>query len=121
MNDNSLLVFDNQGEATPESMECLLTGQPFGGDRGRPYDGQPWTAHGVRGNTAVSGLTMRDVADCIARGAAMAGDDIRDAVIQSALCEIEKLMGIFPNVPDGPTVIPMLTIGPTPDPPDGAS
>lgn len=106
-----VLVFDNQGDATPESMERLLEGCRFGGDRQRPYNGQPWTAHGVRGSATVVGLSMRDVGDCIARGAALSGENIRDAVIQNALCEIEKMMGTFPNVPDGPAVIPMLTLG----------
>lgn len=125
--DQPMLVFDGQGEYTAESMEALIASLgTYGGDRGRPYDGQPWTSHGDRGNHQVTGLTMRDVGDCIARGAVLAGlvDETpgidRDAVIQAALVEIEKMMGIYPNLPGGPTVIPMLTIG-TPEPPKGAS
>jgi hypothetical protein len=118
-----MLVFDNQGEYTPESMERLVDdlGGSFGGDRGRPYAGQPWTASGQRGRAVVVGLTMRDIGDCIARGALMAGDSVRDAAIQSALIEIEKVMGIYPNVPSGPVVIPMLVMGEPTEPPEDAS
>jgi hypothetical protein len=91
-------------------------------DRDRPFDGQPHTDDGERGKTLVEGLRMRDVADCIVRGwllstgpsdaysLAMAGkatynDLYRDecahvdpmAVVQNAMCEVERMMGIFPN------------------------
>lgn len=89
-----VLVFDNQGDYTPESMERLLFGQGYGGDRGRPYDG----------------LTVRDVGDCIARGAACVGEELNYAIIQSSLCEVEKLMGTFPNIPSGTVAIPMLML-----------
>lgn len=86
-------------------------------ERNRPYDGQPHTDSGERGKTLVTGLTMRDVADCVIRGLLAAGeckkkspiwDDVytintKDmdpiAVIQVTTCEIEKMMGIYPNVP----------------------
>lgn len=86
-------------------------------DRNRPYDGQPHTDIGERGKTLVEGLTMRDVADCVVLGFLACGgidrevpvhDDIYSidlekidpgAVIQNAVCNIEKMMGIFPNVP----------------------
>jgi hypothetical protein len=93
-------------------------------DRNRPYDGQPHTDCGVRGKTLVAGLTMRDIADCIVRGFWNASSDQRPldeperenlihddiyqidlskidpgAVIQCTLCEVEKMMGIYPNVP----------------------
>ena len=48
---------------------------------------------------------MRDIGDCIRRGQRLATDpsDQIDydeiAVIQNTLCEIEKMMGIFPNIP----------------------
>jgi len=122
-----VLVFDNEGEYTPESMARLLAGPGFGGARDRPYDGQPWTAHGERGRQIVAGLTMRDIGDCIARGAVLSGLDDetpnidRTAVIQAALVEIEKMMGIYPNVPDGPVRIPTLTIGVPSDPSKDAS
>jgi len=92
-------------------------------DRNRPYDGQPHTCNGIRGKTLVTGLTMRDISDCMVRGFLAASawqregqpertnpiyDDIYDidlekidpgAVIQNSLCEIEKMMGIYPNIP----------------------
>lgn len=72
--------------------------------RERPYLGQPHTGWGERGRTKVEGLTMRDIGDCIARGFAEA---VREndkwtfnetCVVQNAMCNIEKMMGIFPNV-----------------------
>ena len=93
--------------------------------RDRPYDGQPHTDAGVRGMTFVEGLTMRDVADCFNRAFALATGmenpsqysdaddgklvdlytlDLSDAdpgaIIQNAMCEIERMMGIFPNLPN---------------------
>ena len=37
-------------------------------DRGRPYDGQPWTDEGIRGATLVEGLSLRDINDCLVQG-----------------------------------------------------
>jgi hypothetical protein len=90
----------------------------FSLERDRPYDGQPHTDCGVRGKTLVTGLTMRDVSDCIVRGfLAAAGipergnpchDDIYQidlakidpgAVISCSMCEVEKMVGISPNLP----------------------
>lgn len=88
-------------------------------DRNRPYDGQSHTDSGKRGETLVSGLTMRDVSDCIVLGfLSCAGMDEREcplhddiysipdlneldpgAIIQNAMCNVEKMMGIYPNVP----------------------
>ncbi len=85
-------------------------------DRDRPYDGQPHTNHGNRGETLVEGLTFRDVRDCFIRGCYDAsGLEPKDwpgsvhdlpwddmdiiAVQQNMSCWMEKYMGIFPNVP----------------------
>jgi len=82
----------------------------------RPYDGQPHTCAGERGRTEVRGLTMRDIQDCFIRAAFTASGlpeeawpktvydlpwDLMDpiAVAQVMGCEIEKRMGIYPNVP----------------------
>jgi hypothetical protein len=35
--------------------------------RDRPYTGQPWTDGGIRGQTEVKGLTLRDIRDCFIR------------------------------------------------------
>lgn len=89
--------------------------------RNRPYDGQPHTAEGERGKTLVEGLTLRDVLDCFAMGMLDASyeEALQDAAeretwiyndlyqleefdpvaaIQNAMCRIEKMMGIYPNI-----------------------
>ena len=93
----------------------------------RPYNGQPWTDAGERGKTLVEGLTMRDVADCFARalfqssgpgplydasqdgdGCSLSNNDMYKVDLnqigavawqQNLTCEIERMMGIFPNIP----------------------
>lgn len=94
--------------------------------RDRPYDGQEHTDNGLRGKTFVEGLTMRDIADCYFRAilhssgdmelnALADSDDIQKikdtvwhdvnwaaldpvAIQQNLTCNIEKMMGIFPNI-----------------------
>ena len=85
-------------------------------DSHREYSGQPWTDQGERGKRLVEGLTMRDIADCFIVGCFHASgldrehypnsvyelpwDDISPiAVSQNMVCEIERKMGIFPNIP----------------------
>ena len=93
-------------------------------DRDRPYNGQPHTDFGERGCTLISGLTMRDVMDCFIAGLLdCCGVDQPDlyrladralhenlydvdldhidpgAWWQNMSCRIEKMMGIYPNVP----------------------
>lgn len=84
--------------------------------RDRPYDGQPWTVEGGRGQQEIKGITMRDLKDCYVKSCFLCSGlpetqypaTIYDlnwqeidplAVFQTMMCEIEKLMGIFPNVP----------------------
>lgn len=84
--------------------------------RDRPYNGQPWTTNGERGKTLVEGLTVRDIRDCYIKACFEASGLARDewpdslyklpwddmdpmAVAQNLTCEIERMMGIFPNVP----------------------
>ena len=75
--------------------------------RERPYLGQPHTHHGKRGRAEVRGLTVRDIADCIARGfGESTGPDgdwsiSWEAVIQNSVVNIEKMMGTFPNIKKG--------------------
>lgn len=86
-------------------------------DPKRPYDGQSHTSTGERGKTLLTGLTMRDIRDCFIVGCFEASglskgdypkslyelpwDDMDPlAVCQNMLCEIERRMGIFPNIPD---------------------
>lgn len=98
-------------------------------DRNRPYDGQPHTDAGIRGMQEVYGVTMRDIQDCLIRAmvrcidfTSESGKDLRRKLDEGTLiwdniyeadfsnidplamgknlaCEIEKLMGIFPNIP----------------------
>ena len=95
--------------------------------RARPYDGQAHTDHGDRGKQEVCGITMRDVRDCFVRAIALASgpgalyDEAQKgeranicendlyavdwgqmdiiAVQQALTCEIERIMGIYPNLP----------------------
>ena len=87
-------------------------------DRERPYNGQSWTHEGKRGQTEVKGVTMRDIGDCFIR--AILGFEESDktwrpqdvykmdfskidplALKQNMLNNIEKMMGIFPNIKSG--------------------
>lgn len=98
--------------------------------RSRPYDGQPHTDHGIRGATEIRGITFRDLRDAYVRAWFLASSHIHPelyeearkgeaanlhegmlfgwdinrvdpvAVAQNLTCEIERLMGIYPNVPD---------------------
>jgi hypothetical protein len=86
-------------------------------DRNRPHDGQIQTCSGERGKALIAGLTMRDMMDCMVRGYLATArierenpvwDDVFSidlphfdpmAMMQNAMCEVEKMMGIYPNVP----------------------
>lgn len=96
-------------------------------DRDRPYNGQPWTDNGIRGATKVEGLTMRDIRDCLVLAFLqsslqpelrtkiedgtwrwedvyrIANDIDFQAVGQNMSCNIEKMMGIYPNTKGCPT------------------
>lgn len=85
-------------------------------DPSRPYDGQPHTDTGERGKTEVRGITFRDLRDCFIRACYEASGlpieqwpgtvydlpwDRMDilAVAGNLGNNVEKAMGIFPNVP----------------------
>lgn len=97
-------------------------------ERDRPYSGQMQTVGGERGKQLVSGLTMRDIADCYVMGVLDSSshlnlgcyydrcqegawewndlyrlEDLNQldpiAIPQNMCCRIEKMMGIYPNVP----------------------
>ncbi len=53
--------------------------------RDRPYNGKPHTYFGVRGMEEVTGLTMRDISDCMAQGLLVASGN---ADLQHKVCEI---------------------------------
>jgi hypothetical protein len=97
--------------------------------RDRPYSGQLHTDTGVRGATKIEGVTFRDLRDCFIRAvclsaghldkelyaeadkgedAALCENDLYKldlnqldpmAIFQNLSCEVERIMGIFPNVP----------------------
>ena len=96
--------------------------------RSRPYNGQPHTDMGKRGEQEITGITMRDLHDCFIRAvllsahhlvpksyeeaekgenARLSGGDLYGfnlddldpiAIAQNLTCEVERVMGIFPNV-----------------------
>lgn len=98
--------------------------------RDRSYSGQLHTFYGERGRTQVKGLSIRDIEDCLVRAIllssshlvpksydeALKGEDAElnsndlygfdldqldpVAVMQNLACEIERLMGIYPNLPE---------------------
>jgi hypothetical protein len=107
------MKIDELAENLPEILESISPSGIFQ-DRRRPYNGQSWTDSGVRGMTEVKGLTMRDIADCLRiaiwescespdNAASIYDCDLSKcdpiAIAQNLTCNIEKMMGIFPNVP----------------------
>lgn len=84
-------------------------------DRDRPYDGQPWTDNGERGQTKVQGLTIRDIRDCLilafyssappGTSSPRSVEDLPlhemslEAISQNLCCWLERYMGVFPNLP----------------------
>lgn len=97
--------------------------------RSRPYRGQPHTCTGERGKTEIKGITFRDLRDCFIRAVFLSAAHIKPihyaeaekgehaalnekdlygwdfneldpiAIVQNLSCEIERIMGIFPNIP----------------------
>lgn len=97
--------------------------------RNRPYSGQPHTDEGERGRQEVFGVTMRDLRDCLLRAFFLSAHHIKPdlyeeanlgeygrlsqndlygwnlddldpyAIVQNFGCEVERAMGIYPNVP----------------------
>lgn len=112
-------VEDSLMETLSEAIYQLDNG---GFDPDRPFDGQPHTDQGERGKTLCN-LRFRDIADCVAIGflrscgfseeriRASTRNDLYEAVdedpdfdpcaaIQIANCEMERRMGIYPNLPN---------------------
>lgn len=44
-------------------------------DRQRPYNGQPWTHSGIRGEQKIKDLTMRDIQDCLIQAMLVSSGD----------------------------------------------
>jgi hypothetical protein len=98
--------------------------------RDRPYSGQLHTNTGQRGTTEIKGVTFRDLRDCFVRAVFLSAYHVKPAhyeeaakgenavlcendlygwdlnaidpvaILQNLSCEVERLMGIFPNVPE---------------------
>lgn len=96
--------------------------------RDRPYKGQTHTDTGIRGSTEIKGITFRDLRDCFIRAvclsahhvvphlyaeadkgeaAVLCEDDLFGwdldqldpiAISHNLSCEVERIMGIWPNV-----------------------
>jgi hypothetical protein len=62
--------------------------------RKRPYIGQDHCVNGERGKQVVRGLTIRDVCDCMS----IINENVYDKRA-SMLCNLEMMMGRFPNLP----------------------
>lgn len=118
------MIDPEDGEPMMEAINNALYALTDNGlDRSRPYDGQPWTDQGERGKTLVAGLTFRDICDCfvigflsatgrssLAESGTASYNDVYEAarvdpsfdplaVMQNMACEMERRMGIYPNVP----------------------
>ena len=120
---SNIPIVDMKVPGAIEHLEHVLTERHNIHDRERPYDGQCWTSGGERGSTQVTGLTMRDVSDCLmlalldsspsrpgpdSASPCIQMDDIYalnleeidpGAIAQNLCCWIEKYMGIFPCLP----------------------
>ncbi len=97
----------------------------YSNDRSRPYNGQAHTHNGLRGKQKVKGITIRDLVDCYVKACLLSSpqdkfynrvldgnwlasdlykmdwDGIDPiAISQNMVVEVEKIMGIYPNVPN---------------------
>lgn len=121
--DNKILRDENGAPLSmTDAMTELYGSSAYSNDRNRPYDGQRHTNNGERGNTEVKGLTMRDIRDCLIKACLRLDPETNKyveenrwlmndiykvnfsnidplAMAQNLTCEIEKMMGIYPNVP----------------------
>ena len=95
-------------------------------DPDRPFTGHPHTDNGERGKTEVRGICFRDLADCVVKALVDAAPDASDelraraddgtllwndvygldlsevnsiSIVQNVSCRVEKMMGIYPNLP----------------------
>ena len=107
-----------------QAMTDIKGASAYRSDKDRPYNGQPQTTFGERGKTIIEGLTFRDAMDCFVAGLLdccgieqpelyeiadkATSEDMYDVDLskidplawwQNMACRIEKMMGIYPNVP----------------------
>jgi len=109
-------------QSLQEMFDDCMGSSAYSNDRNRPYDGKPHTDYGLRGKTEIKGITFRDLRDSFIKGCFLASPNLHDrvtdgnwlpddvykidwaevdpiAVAQNMSVEVEKLMGIYPNVP----------------------
>ena len=63
--------------------------------------GQPWTIQGLRGETEIVGVTYRQLYDIVRKKLDHFHPDRSDpdAFCQDVCCQVERVQGIYPNVP----------------------
>lgn len=117
MNFDDIPIIGNMDEDTPEEIQEAIAKFMDPGDqrelfRNRAYKGQTHTTSGLRGKTEVKGITMRDIRDCYIKALYESSDkpwprtiygldfNAMDpmAVAQNLTVNIEKMMGIYPNI-----------------------
>ncbi len=99
-------------------------------NRDRPYSGQSHTTTGIRGATKIKDITFRDLRDCLVRAVCLSASHLNEelyteadkgenaalcandlykfnlneldpiAICQNLTCEVERIMGIYPNIPN---------------------
>jgi hypothetical protein len=76
MDKNEIPILDADAEDFKEQLAFSLwstqSNSDYSNDRDRPYNGQSWTYDGDRGKHQVSGLTMRDIKDCLIKAMLLA-------------------------------------------------
>jgi len=126
---DNIPILDSESENFKEELAFNLWSTQsctdYRNDRDRPYNGQSWTDQGERGKQEVKGLTMRDICDCYVKAVLLSNGDNEQyrkaeagtwryqdvyeinfaevdplAIQHNLTCEIEKMMGIFPNTKD---------------------
>lgn len=129
-NDYPIINVDDDDFEAQLSFALWGTGSSsdYRNDRDRPYNGQPHTYQGIRGQQMVEGLTMRDIYDCLMKAFLSCSgqedlyqkvenntwryDDVYkvdmehldpQAVGKNLTCEIEKMMEIYPNIEVSPS------------------
>lgn len=87
------------------ALEAFIRATAFGGSRGRPFVGQPWTWTGERGEPALPAMRYRDLGDTIVEALRdyPGLDDIdTDALAMKVLKAVEDNAGVATPTLDPP-------------------
>jgi len=72
-------IIDSNDEDFKEKFDFNLwstqSNSDYRNDKERPYNGQPHTSNGIRGKQVVSGITMRDLRDCLIQAFLVSSSD----------------------------------------------